>query len=300
MFGRNHKKKYLRYTDSVDDDNNSKESENGKGNIDLIINKLEKKVNTGNIHSGNADIILKMISKNQETTTRTTKNNDSIINNISNLLPKNIKEKNNEISQDIGNSIISINSIQKGIRTSQKPAIEVDVNLNNDLKDELENQEANGTNKINIILSTNNSNFNNNTNNLLSRNKVLDMNDNNNLSTLSQHLDNSKYFLNKKNSGLISASKIEKEIKEKNDIEKDKNKKVEIKEEKKDKEKIEKNKKIAKNINRYNSFSSDWCDKRKWKRRCRNCSIITIIRDIFITIIVISALAFYGTIFIMG
>lgn len=311
MFGRNHKKKYLRYTDSVDDDNNSEETENGKGNIDLIINKLEKKVNPGNIHSGNADVILKMISQNQETT-RTTKNNDSLINNISNLLPKNVQEKdNNEISQDIGNSIISTNSIQKGIRVSQKPAIEVDVSLNNVLKDELESQGENGVNKINIILSTNNtnSNFNNNTNNLLSRNKVLNMNDNNNnLSTLSQHLDNSRYFLNKKNNGLITASKIEKEKKEKydeekNNKEKDKNKNIKATINEKD-EKIEKekNKKIVKKMNRYryNSLWSDCFDKRKWKRRCRNCSIITIIRDIFITIIVISALAFYATIFILG
>jgi len=304
MFNKEHRKKYLRYTDSIDDDNNSDESENGRGNIDLIINKLEKNVNTGNINSGNADVILKITSQNQETT-RTTKNNDSLINNISNLLPNNIKEKDNEISQDIGNSIISVNSIQKPVKISPKPLIDVDISLNNDLKEELENQENNGINKF--ILSTNNSNINNN---LLSRNKILNTNEKNNLSTLSTHLDNSRYFLTKKTNGLITANKIEKDYKEKNNKEKNDNLKLTINEKKeKDKDKNNKkdNKQIDKKINkkykrkyRYNSFWSDCFNKRNCKRRCRNCNLITIIRDIFITIIVLSALAFYATIFIIG
>ena len=148
MFSKNHKKKYLRYTDSVDEDNNnSDESENGKGNIDLIINKLERKINTGNINSGNADVILKVTSQNQETT-RTTKNNDSLINNISNLLPNNIKENNNELSQDIGNSIISVNWNQKDIRASKNSIIVADINLNKELNDNLEK----AMEQINIML----------------------------------------------------------------------------------------------------------------------------------------------------
>ena len=310
MFNKNHKKKYLRYTDSVDDDNNSGESENEKGNIDLIINKLEKKVNTGNIHSGNADVILKMTSQNQDTA-RTTKNNDSLINNLSNLIANNIQEKDNDLSQDIGNSIISANSMPK---TLKKSLIDVDINLNNDLKEDLEMQENNGGNKFNVILSTNNSNsnfnnnFNSNSNNLLSRNKILNINEKSTLSTLSQHLDNSKYFLNKKNNGLITNAKNEKETKEKND-KNNKKEDVNIKlsiNDKDEKIKDKKNKKI-KNIKKINIkkyrlkfFWSDCCDKTKWRRRWRNCNIITIIRDIFITIIIVSALAFYATIFIMG
>ena len=308
MFNKSHKKKYLRYTDSVDDDNNSEESENEKGNIDLIINKLEKKVNTGNIHSGNADVILKMTSQNQDTA-RTTKNNDSLINNISNLIPKNIQEKDNDLSQDIGNSIISVNSMPKTIKKSTKSLIDVDISLNNDLKEDLEMQENNGGNKFNVILSTNNSNsnFNNNinNNNLLSRNKILNVNEKSTLSTLSQHLDNSKYFLNKKNNGLITNAKNEKEKKEKNDKKEDINVKLSINEKDakiKDK-KIKRNKNMAKiNIKKYKFklFWIDCCDKTRWRRRCRNCNIITIIRDIFITIIIVSALAFYATIFIIG
>ena len=299
MFNREHKKKYLRYTDSIDDDNNSEESENGKGNIDLIINKLEKKVNTGNINSGNADVILKITSQNQETT-RTTNNNNSLINNLSDLLPHNIKEKENDNSQEIGNSIVSVNSIQKNIKISPKPMIDIDISLNKDLKEELEIQENNEINKI--FLSTNNSNANININkNLISRNKILNTNENNNnnISTLSTHFDNSRYFLNKKNIGLITASKIEKENKEKNDKKKD------IKEENdkgKKNEKKEKNKniKIYKKNYKYNSFWNECFDKRNWKRKCRKCNIITIIRNIFITIIVLSAIAFYTTIFILG
>ena len=307
MFSKDHKKKYLRYTDSVDDDNNSEETENGKGNIDLIINKLEKKVNTGNINSGNQEVILKMISKNQDIT-RTTKNNDSFINNISNLLPKNIKEKDNEVSQDVGSSVISVNSIMKGVKKPSKPMIDVDISLNNDLKDELEMQENNEGIKQNLILSTNNSNANSN-NIILSRNKIINVGKTNNLSTLSTHLDNSRFFLNKKNNGLITATKIEKENKEKND--KDLNSKLVVNEDKKNekdkemKNKKEKNKKInkTKNIkikNRYNSFFNNCCDKRAWRIRSRNCNFITILRDIFITIIIVSALAFYATIFIVG
>ena len=303
MYNKAHKKKYLRFTDSVDDDNNSDETENGKGNIDLIINKLEKKLNTGNIHSGNADVILKMTSQNQETT-RTTKNNDSIINNISNLLPNNIHEKDNEISQEIGSSIISVNSIQKGVKISQKPNVDIDMSLNNELKDELQLQENNIGNKFNIILSTNNSNSNrnnnyNNGNNLLSRNKLLNINENNtnNLSTLSAHMDNSRYFLNKKNNGLISFSKKEKENKDKNDKDKDRSVK-DINKEKK----VEKlnSVKINKQKYRYNSFWSDCFDNRRRKKKCRKCNIITIIRDILITIIIVSAIAFYATIFFVG
>ena len=311
MFNKSHKKKYLRYTDSVDDDNNSEESENEKGNIDLIINKLEKKVNTGNIHSGNADVILKMTSQNQDTA-RTTKNNDSLINNISNLIPNNIQEKDNELSQEIGNSIISVNSIPKAIKKSTKSLIDVDINLNNDLKEDLEKEENNGGNKFNVILSTNNSNsnFNNNinsnSNNLLSRNKIL--NEKSTLCTLSQHLDNSKYFLNKKNNGLITNAKNEKEKNEKND-KNDKKEDINVKLSINEKEEKIKDKKIKKNKNtkkinikkyRFKLFLSDCCDKTRRRRRWRNCNVITIIRDIFITIIIVSALAFYATIFIMG
>ena len=310
MFSKNHKKKYLRYTDSVDEDNNnSDESENGKGNIDLIINKLERKINTGNINSGNADVILKVTSQNQETT-RTTKNNDSLINNISNLLPNNIKENNNELSQDIGNSIISVNWNQKDIRASKNSIIVADINLNKELNDNLEEKESNGANKYNVILTNNNLNPNfNNNNNLLSRNKILNGTDNNstnNLSTLSQQFDNSRYFLNKKNVGLISANKIEKENKEKDGKEKEKNNineelSVDKKKKKGKGDKNDRNKHIKKKYNyKYNSFCSYYCDKRRWKRRWRNFSVISAIRNTFITIIVVSAIAFYATIFFLS
>jgi hypothetical protein len=256
MLSKVHKKKYIRFTDSVDDDNNSEESDNDQGNIDLIINKLENKVSLGNINSGNADVILKKIPNNQEII-RSSKNG-SFINNISNLLQNNIKEKDIEISQNIGNSIISVNSNPKGIKISPKPMIDVDIDisLNSDLKDALVlNESKEGNNKYNIILSTNNSNTNSNTN-FLSRNNILGMGGNNILRILSTHLDNSRFFINKKTKGLITTTKMGKENKEKN--EKDINLKMSIDEEKSNdkeknvknvKDKTEKNKTINKNNN---------------------------------------------------
>lgn len=304
MFSKVQKRKYLRYVDSVDDDNN--ESDSGQGNIDLIITKLQKQVNPGNIHSGNADVILKMCLNNKETT-RTTKKDDSIINNISNFLNRNIKEKNEEISQDIGNSVVSVNSIQKGIKISAKPMIDIDISLNDNLKDELDLQEKNS----NYILSTANSN-----NQIISRNKVTEVGETN-LNTLSTgFLDNSKYFLNKKTTGMLSNltkitslanKKSEDSANNKNIKNEDKNndKKEEDINKKNDKIQIKPNKKIIPKRNIItnkiiNFFKYDFCNKRDWKRRCRNFNIIAFIRNIFISIIIISAIAFYAMIFIIG
>lgn len=303
MFNRNHKTKYLRYVESADEDDNN-ESDSGRGNIDLIITKLQKQVNPGNIHSGNADVILKMCVNNQDSSS---KKEESFINNISDMLNRNIKEKNEDVSQDIGNSVISVNSINKGIKIQAKPMIDIDISLNDNLKDELDLQEKNS----NYILSTSNSN-----NKILSRNKIIEGEIN--LNTLSSaYLDNSKYFLNKKSTGLLtSISKTTnggeklKDLKNKNDNDNDKKIDENQKKEGKEKEEI-KTKKLPKINNRiikknnkfYNFFKCNKsCNKRKWRRRrwCRDFNIITCIRNIFISIIIISAVSFYGIIFFMG
>ena len=230
MFNRNHKNKYLRYVESADEDDNH-ESDSGRGNIDLIITKLQKQVNPGNIHSGNADVILKMCLNNQDSSS---KKDGSFTNNLSDILNRNIKEKNEDVSQDIGNSVISVNSIQKGIKIQPKPMIDIDISLNDNLKDELDLQEKNS----NYILSTNNSN-----NKILSRNKIIEGEIT--LNTLSSaYLDNSKYFLNKKTTGMLtSISKTVnggeklKDFKNKNDNDKDNNKNIEENQKKKKKKK---------------------------------------------------------------
>lgn len=314
MFNKSHKKKYLRYTDSVDDDNNSEESENGKGNIDLIINKLERKVNTGNINSGNADVILKISSQNQETT-RTTKNNDSLINNLSNLLANNnIIEKDNEVSQELVNNANQQNPNKKEIKISPKAMIDIDIDLNNNLKDELEVQE---TNKFNLILSTSNSHSNMSTkNNILSRNKLENKTDNsinnsnnNNLSTLSAHFDNSRYFLNKKGSGLIPAKKIDKKSVQNNEKGNDKGNNMSLKfsinNGKKDMKKnlvTEQHNKDLNLVNKNNKCKiiTKCIQKINYRNRYRSCNIMNILRNIFIGLIIITALAFYATIFIIG
>ena len=303
MFNRNHKKKYLRYVESADDDDNH-ESDSGRGNIDLIITKLQKQVNPGNIHSGNADVILKMCLNNQDSSS---KKDGSFTNNLSDILNRNIKEKNEDVSQDIGNSVISVNSIQKGIKIQPKPMIDIDISLNDNLKDELDLQEKNS----NYILSTNNSN-----NKILSRNKIIEGEIN--LNTLSSaYLDNSKYFLNKKSTGMLtSISKTVnggeklKDFKNKNDNDKDNNKNIEENQKKEEKEKVKtknlpktnNNRIIKKNNKFYNFFKCNTYNKREWRRRrrCRDFNIITCIRNIFISIIIISAVSFYGIIFFMS
>lgn len=298
MLNKNKKKKYRHYIDSIDDDNGS-ESEYEKGNIDLIINKLENKLNTGNINSGNADVILKIPQKNEETR-RSSKISEGIIKNIPQLLEnKNIKEKDNELSQENCES-----SMENGMKISNNSLVDIDlnINVNNNLK---ENLEKNENNKSDLILSTNNSHKNTDMNsNILSRNKLTNINENN-LSKLSIHLDNSRYFLGKRNNlGLISLNKNN-DAKNNKDNKKENNIKNDMKKEKK-RERMRNNNIIMKKRNKitfgykFKLFWNDFFDERTWRRRCRNCNIVTIIRDIFITIIVVSALAFYATIFIVG
>ena len=314
MFNKEDKKKYLRFTDSVEDNNNRLENELGRRNIDLIINKLERKVNTGNINSGNADVILKISSQNQETT-RTTKNNDSLINNLSNLLANNnIVEKDNEVSQELVNNANQQNPNKKEIKISAKAMIDVDIDLNNNLKDELEVQE---TNKFNLILSTSNSHSNMSTkNNILSRNKLENKTDNsinnsnnNNLSTLSAHFDNSRYFLNKKGNGLIPAKKIDKKSVQNNEKGNDKGNNMSLKfsinNGKKDMKKnlvTEQHNKDLNLVNKNNKCKiiTKCIQKINYRNRYRSCNIMNILRNIFIGLIIITALAFYATIFIIG
>ena len=313
MFNKEDKKKYLRFTDSAENNNKCLENEFGPRNIDLIINKLEKKVNTGNINSGNADVILKISSQNQETT-RTSKNNDSLINNLSNLLANhNIVEKDNEASQELANNANQQNPNKKEIKISAKAMIDVDIDLNNNLKDELEVQE---TNKFNLILSTSNSHANMNSKNIiLSRNKLENKTDNsinnsnnNNISTLSTHFDNSRYFLNKKASRLIPAKKIDKKSIQKSENEKDKGNNMSLKfsinNSKKDMKKnlVTDEQKKDINLNQNNKFNViiKCIKKINYRNRYRSCNIMNVLRNIFIGLIIITALAFYATIFIIG
>ena len=188
------------------------------------------------------------------------------------------------------------------MKISNNSTIDIYINVNNNLKENLEKNE----NKSDLILSTNNSYRNTDmNNNILSRNKLTNINENN-LSKLSIHFDNSKYFLGKKNLGLISLNKNKvKDSKDNNENKKE----YDIKEEKKEKKEKIKMKKFNLIMNKYNKISygykfklfwNDFFDKRAWRRRCRNCNIVGIIRDIFIAIIIVSAIAFYATIFFVG
>ena len=314
MFNKEDKKKYLRFTDSAENNNKCSENELGRRNIDLIINKLEKKVNTGNINSGNADVILKISSQNQETT-RTSKNNDSLVNNLSNLLANNnIVEKDNEVSEELANNANQQNPNKKEKKISAKAMVDVDIDLNNNLKDELEVQE---TNKFNLVLSTSNSHANMNSKNIiLSRNKLENKTDNsinnsnnNNISTLSTHFDNSRYFLNKKASRLIPAKKIDKKSIQKSENEKDKGNNMSLKfsinNSKKDMKKnlvTDEQKKDLNLLNKNNKYNViiKCIKKINYRNRYRSCNIMNVLRNILIGLIIIIALVFYATIFIIG
>ena len=290
MFNNIYKNKYLRYTnsDSADDenDNDITESENNSRNIDLIVNKLENKLNENNN--------MKMTSQNQETT-RTSKMNESNINNFPNLIQKNIRIKEYETSLDIGDSIYSVNSLPKN--KIGKSLIDVDISLNsNNLKEiekekEKEKEEKDNKNNKDLIKIINESN---NKNNYITRNKILNTG-NSSLNTLSTQFDNSKYFLTKTNANLILSNKIKKNPKEnKNNI--NMNLKLTINEESNNKVKeIGTNNKN--NSNKKNKKENRTRNKIKIKKK-RKCNFIAILRNIFLTIIISSAIGFYVVVFI--
>ena len=288
MFNNIYKNKYLRYTnsDSADDenDNDITESENNSRNIDLIVNKLENKLNENNN--------MKMTSQNQETT-RTSKMNESNINNFPNLIQKNIRIKEYETSLDIGDSIYSVNSLPKN--KIGKSLIDVDISLNsNNLKEiekEKEKEENYNKNNKDLIKIINESN---NKNNYITRNKILNTG-NSSLNTLSTQFDNSKYFLTKTNANLILSNKIKKNPNEnKNNI--NMNLKLTINEESNNKVKeIGTNNKN--NSNMKNKKENKTGNKIKIKKK-RKCNFITVLRNIFLTIIILSAIGFYVVVFI--
>ena len=307
MFNNNFKNKYLRYTnsDSADDenDNNYSESENNSQNIDSIVNKLENKINPNN------EFNIKITSQNEETT-RTSKMNESNMNNLSDLMGKNIRIKDNDNSIDIGDSIFSVNSSLPKNNKIVKSVIDIDISLNNNIK-ELQKEEK--ENDINLIQVKNNTNENdrsnidkininrNNKNNLLSRNKIL--NTGTSLNTLSTHLDNSKYFLTKTNGNLIVSNKIKKN---KNDINKenennkiDLNLKLTLNEDKNKEKSKTKNNLNLNNRTKFKCLEKLKCssEKKSVLKRRRKCNFITLLRNICLTIIIVSALGFYIIVF---
>lgn len=297
MYSKDHKKKYLKFHDIIDEDSINSESEKRRKNFDLIITTLQSKINPDNIYNANNEVKLKI--DNQEST-RTSKNDDPQMNNFSNLPNKNIREKEDDISQDFASSQISENFKSQDISSNSK--IDAEINLNNEIKNDLEiSEHTNNTNenKCNIILSTACNNL--NKKNILSRNKILN---NNGIKTNSSYFDNSRYFLNKKTYDLIPSNKIYKERNHINkNLDKEKkyeedNNKVKFEKENKDKKKYIIN---AVNINNVpNSVNNKkFHKKRGWRKRCRRENYITLCRDIFIIFIVVSAISFYATIFFL-
>ena len=312
MFNNIYNNKYLRYTnsDSADDenDNDITESENNSRNIDLIVNKLENKLNENNN--------VKMTSQNQETT-RTSKLNESGLNNFPNLIQKNIKIKENDTSIEIGDSLYSNNSLPKSYKMG-KSFIDVDISLNsNNLKElQKEEKDKNDNKNMNLIqiinthndINSKNLNLNeNNKNNFISRNKILNTGTSS-LNTLSTQFDNSKYFLTKTNGNLILSNKFKKNsIENKNNNDKENNINMNLKlslnenknKNNKDKEISSKNKNNSNIANiKNNKLSEKFKCNNKRRKIKRKCNFITILRNIFLTIIILSAIGFYVVVFI--
>ena len=303
MANKDNKKKSIYHSNTID---NYDETEDSRNNITKTISKVAKKINNEKNNSGNIDEILQVDKELDKI-----KKNDS--GDISKL---NSHIKDLESSQENKKSLISVASISKDNNTPSKD-ISVERSLDSDLKKKLEKQE-----KKNVLIG------NHSKTDFLKIFKNFEAKDPN-LSSLSAHLDNSRYYLNKQNDKKIVSveitnlgekdnEKLKNKIllsEKKNKKEKEKNTKNENKKNK-TRNKPSSSKGVNSSIDNINKTMSTLyqkkclfgfdcsCDceitnRRKWRRRFRNCSIITLARDIFISIVIISAVGFYITIFFL-
>ena len=298
MTNKDNKKKSIYHSNTID---NYDETEDSRNNATKTISKVAKKINNEKNNSGNIDEILQV-----------DKELDKIKKNGSGNISKlNSHIKDLESSQENKKSLISVASISKDNNTPSKD-ISVERSLDSDLKKKLEKQE-----KKNVLIG------NHSKTDFLKIFKNFETKDPNS-SSLSAHLDNSKYFLNKQNDKKIipveKTSLGEKDSKKlRNNFtlseNKNKGKNNNIESQKNKSRNKQPTAKVVNssidNINKTMStlykekclFGFDCsCDfeitnRRKWRRRLRNCNIITLARDIFITLVVISAVGLYITIF---
>lgn len=298
MNNKNTKNKYQQLTEDKDFDGDIEEEyELDEQNIYKIENRLESKLNN----------IKKIPKNNQKLKTNNHINKSKsqikkINSSLSKKINKNIKEK-EYIETNISNSIISDNSLPKSIKSNSinNPHImSLEININNEMK-----------NKINKI---------ENSNIKLKEKKdnIFDITYNN---TNSSQLDNSEFLLNKlKSNKLLQELKLKESIKNKfryygkessndtnnNDIV------FNISDNKNDlKEQLNKSGNKKKNIIINNlkvkpkySFKCEcmfycrnFCRRKRIRHRNRRLNIINIIRNIFVGLVIFSAIGFYSIIF---
>ena len=303
---------YEQFEDDKDFDGDIEEEiEVEEDNIDKIAKKLESKSSFTKHHSNKNKIKYhkKHLSKSKMT--------KKIINDSTNLnVNKNIKEK-DYIESDISNSVISDISNHKTQKSYNIPnPISLEININSEMKKNLNGNNNNISPinpKPNVLISQNIKN-------------IFDTLNNNN-TTNSFQLDNSKFLLNKlKGNKLLQEMKLKQNVKNKfSYYGKENNKSIDANEnnnraivfniidnknnmnEKLNKSN-NKNKKITKKRSylnrRINNFYFRYvfnfnfrCYCKKFCRRNTSFNSINLIRNVFIFLVIFSAIGFYSIIF---
>lgn len=296
-----------------DGDNEEEIEVEEEDNIDKIAKKLQSKSSYTKHHSNKRKI--KYHKKHLSKSKMTKKiNNDSINLNIN----KNIKEK-DFIESNLSNSVISEISNPKTQKSYNNPnPISLEININSEMKKNL-----NYDNNNNNIPSTNPKR-----NDLKSQNIKRIFNTLNNNTTNSFQLDNSEFLLNKlKGNKLLQEMKLKQNLKNKysyygkesnksidtNDnnnravifnIIDNKNNMKEKLNKSTDKNKKIKNKKRSYLNRRINNFYFRYvfnfnfrCYCKKFCRRNTSFNSINLIRNVFIFLVIFSAIGFYSIIF---
>jgi len=287
-------------------------------NIDKIANKLQSKSSYTKHHSNKSKI--KYHKKHLSKSKMAKKiNNDSTNLNVN----KNIKEK-DYIESNISNSVISEISNNKTQKSYNNPnTISLEININSEMKKNL-----NGNN-----INSNNNNIspvNPKPNVLISQNikSIFDTLNNNNNTTNSFQLDNSEFLLNKlKGNKLLQEMKLKQNVKNKfSYYGKESNKSIDANENNNravvfniidnknnmneklnkstDKNKRIKNKKRSYLKRRINNFYFRYVFNFNFRCYCKKCcrrnfgfNSINLIRNIFIFLVIFSAIGFYSIIF---
>lgn len=311
MNERNKKTKYQLFTEDKDFDGDIEE-ENEKEEDNKIEKKLESSLHNKDI---NKNIFDEEINDKISKKSNKSKNSKKISNkSLSKKINKNIKFK-EYIESNISNSVISENSIPRITKTqsnNEKPMF-LEININSEMKKKIDKDNK----KKNLTLLIQDSN-------LKIKNKKDNIFDNTYNTTNSSQLDNSKFLLNKlKGNKLLQELKLKESINNKfryygkdNLQENNNNNKAIIfniidnknnLDEKLNKNKEEKKKKNNKILNyfkrkkNYSRFSFKCGCKCYIKNICkinRNCrfNTITLIRNIFVFLVICSAIGFYSII----
>jgi hypothetical protein len=318
----NNKKKYQQFTD--DKDFYADVEEENEVDDDKIY-KIENKIHATIIIKKHNSKKNKKKSKNKTKSRTKEKSTKKINNSFDKKINKNIKEK-NYIESNISNSLISENSYSKSQKSqpiSHNPnPISLEINIDSEMKKKIDMNEK--KKNLSLLISDSNSKLKQKQENLL------DITYN---TTNSSQLDNSEFLLNKlKGNKLLQETKLKEAIKNKfsyygkelNSEPNEKNNKIDnnmvfniidnknnIKEKlnKSNKNKDEKKKYLKrKYINRkvselylryiFNCNCKCYCS-----RRCQRnwrFNTISLIRNIFIFLVITSAVIFYSIIFFYG